>query len=70
MYTIRTTLLVRTINDKGGETMFSKEKHLLSVALRLANEGKLTKVSAKILSRAFNRHILETPRFVKYMARG
>lgn len=50
--------------------MFDKERHLLSVALRLANEGKLNKISAKILSRAFNRLILETPRFVKYKARG
>ncbi len=50
--------------------MFNKEKHLLGVALRLANEGKLNRVSAKILTRAFNRLILETPRFVKYKARG
>ena len=50
--------------------MFDKEAKLLSVALRLRNEGKLTKVSARILMRAFVLIGTESPRFVKLQARG
>ena len=50
--------------------IFVKEVKLLNVALRLRNEGKLTKISARILMRAFVRIGTDSPRFVKWRARG
>ena len=50
--------------------MFNKEIKLLGIALRLKTEGKITKVSAKILTRAFIRIGTESPRFIKWRARG
>ena len=50
--------------------MFNKEVKLLSIALRLKTEWKLTKASAKILTRAFFRIGAESPRFIKWRARG